>query len=281
MPELPEVETVRRVLEPQLAGAVIDSVCVRDPKVIAHPDAEALKESAKGRRIETLSRRGKFLIATLDDGSRIAVHLRMTGCLLITPSGYPEEKHTHIVFHLADGRELRFSDTRRFGRLWLIRKDEEDRFTGISRLGPEPDDPIISGEYLSKKLGGKRKAIKECLLDQAVVAGIGNIYSDEILFAARIAPTRHAYTLSMDEWERLARAIPERIAFFTETNRISQEDYLRTKGKDYRNTPYIRIYGREGEPCPKCGALLRRTVIAGRGSTYCPSCQGAEDTQRE
>ena len=103
----------------------------------------------------------------------------------------------------------------------------------------------------------------------------------DILFAARIAPTRRAYTLSMDEWERLARAIPERIAFFTETNRISPEDYLRTKGKDYRNTPYIRIYGREGEPCPECGALLRRTVIAGRGSTYCPSCQGAEDAQRE
>lgn len=281
MPELPEVETVRRVLEPQLAGAVIDSVCIRDPKVIAHPDAEAFKESAKGRRIETLSRRGKFLIATLDDGSRIAVHLRMTGCLLITPSGYPEEKHTHVVFTFADGRELRFSDTRRFGRLWLIRKDEEDSFTGISRLGPESDDPIISGEYLSKKLGGKRKTIKESLLDQAVVAGIGNIYSDEILFAARIAPTRRAYTLSMDERERLARAIPERIAFFTETNRISPEDYLRTKGKDYRNTPYIRIYGREGEPCPECGALLRRTVIAGRGSTYCPSCQGAEDAQRE
>ena len=281
MPELPEVETVRRVLEPQLAGAVIDSVRVNTPGVIAHPDAEAFKESANGRRIETLSRRGKFLIATLDNGSRIAVHLRMTGCLLITPSGYAEEKHTHIVFTLADGRELRFSDTRRFGRLWLIRKDEEDSFTGISRLGPEPDDPIISGEYLSKKLGDKRKAIKECLLDQAVVAGIGNIYSDEILFAARIAPTRRAYTLSMDECERLARVIPERIAFFTETNRISPEDYLRTKGKDYRNTPYIRIYGREGEPCPECGALLRRTVIAGRGSTYCPSCQGAEDAQRE
>ena len=273
MPELPEVETVRRVLEPQLAGAVIDSLCIREPKVIAHPDDEAFKESANGRRIETLSRRGKFLIATLDDGSRIAVHLRMTGCLLITPSGYPEEKHTHIAFRLADGRELRFSDTRRFGRLWLIRKDEEDSFTGISRLGPEPDDPIISGEYLSKKLGGKRKAIKECLLDQAVVAGIGNIYSDEILFRAKIAPGTEAIGITKEEWAALASIIPECLSFFVEKNAISLEDHARTKGREYRNTPYLQVYGHAGEPCPVCGTELAKAVIGGRSSVYCPSCQ--------
>ena len=271
MPELPEVETVRRVLSSQLKGKTIEDMAIRNPDVIAHPSADGFSEKAVGRVFRLLKRRGKFLIAELDDGSEIVIHLRMTGCLLLAPPDYPGEKHTHVVFRLSEGNELRFSDTRRFGRLWLIGRDEEDIHTGIGKLGPEPED--ITAGYLQKKLGKSRKAIKECLMDQSVIAGIGNIYSDEILFKAGIKPTRPACALDDSAWQKLSSVIPELMSFFTEKNTISNENYLRTKGKDYRNTPYIQIYGHEGEPCPICRTPLIRTVISGRNSTYCPRCQ--------
>ena len=209
----------------------------------------------------------------MESGDRIILHLRMTGCLVVTPADYPEEKHTHLVFHLSGGKELCFSDTRRFGRFWLLRKGEADRYSGIEKLGAEPFDPGFSGEYLSARLGKRKKAIKECLLDQSVIAGIGNIYSDEILFAARVHPARPANTLTTEEWNRLASVIPERLAFFIEKNKITPEEYLETKGQDYRNTPFLRVYGHGGDPCPICGETLYRSVIGGRSSVYCPACQ--------
>lgn len=136
-----------------------------------------------------------------------------------------------------------------------------------------PFDPDFSGEYLSARLGKRKEAVKECLLDQNVIAGIGNIYSDEILFAACIRPERSANTLTAEEWNRLASVIPERLAFFIEKNEISPEEYLETKGQDYRNTPFLQVYGHGGEPCPACGETLCRTVIGGRSSVYCPVCQ--------
>ena len=165
------------------------------------------------------------------------------------------------------------SDTRRFGRFWLLRQGETDTYTGIEKLGAEPFDLGFSGEYLSTRLGKRKKAIKECLLDQSVVAGIGNIYSDEILFAAHIRPARPANTLTKEEWTRLARMIPERLAYFIEKNAITPEEYLETKGQDYRNTPFLQVYGHGGELCPVCGETLCRTVIGGRSSVYCPACQ--------
>ena len=197
----------------------------------------------------------------------------MTGCLLLTPADYPEEKHTHIVFSLTGGTELRFSDTRRFGRFWFLRKDEADIYSGVHKLGAEPFDAELTAEYLNARLGKSRKAVKECLLDQGIVAGIGNIYADEILFDAGICPVSPADSLNMEEWERLADAVPERISYFIERNKITAEEYLETKGQDYRNTPFLRVYGRAGKPCPKCGETLCRTVVGGRGSVYCPACQ--------
>lgn len=276
MPELPEVETIRAVLEPQLEGMGIKDVILRHPGVIAHPDAGLFRATAAGRHITGLGRRGKFLTMELGDGMRVIIHLRMTGCLLVTPPGFPEEKHTHVVIILSDGREIRFSDTRRFGRLWLIRSGEEDIYSGMMKLGPEPFSTELSGSYLREKLGRSSRAIKEGLMDQRVVAGIGNIYSDEILFHAGIHPAMKCSSLTDAGWERLSKIIPERLSFFTEANRITADEYLRTKGKEYRNTPFIGIYGHEGKPCPICGTPLERTVIGGRGSTYCPACQREE-----
>ncbi len=290
MPELPEVETIKRVIEPQIKGLIIEKVTVRRPEVVAYPDADTFSETLTNQVISCIERRGKFLMIVLQSGDRIILHLRMTGGLLLTSIGYPEEKHTHIVFSLQShteqtslsnqdavqanaSLELRFSDIRRFGRFWLIRKDETDTYSGIHKLGIEPLTESVTVEYLHTRLGKRKKTIKECLLDQGVVAGIGNIYSDEILFTAGIHPARPAASLSEKEWETLAAVIPQRISYFIETNRISAEDYLQTKGRDYRNTPFLQVYGHAGCPCPKCTQTLCRMVIGGRSSVYCPVCQ--------
>lgn len=273
MPELPEIETIKSVIEPQVQGLTIKKVTVNRPKVIAYPTANLFCDLLTGQTICRMERRGKFLIFTLDSGDHIVLHLRMTGCLLLTPADFPKEKHTHIVFLLSNKKELRFSDTRRFGRFWLLQNGEADTHSGIDKLGIEPFSPDFTAEYLKAHLGKRKKAVKECLLDQSVVAGIGNIYSDEILFAAGIYPARPANSLKRTEWERLAAIIPERLTYFIEVNKITPEEYLETKGQDYRNTPFLQVYGQGGKPCPKCGATLCRIVVGGRSSVYCPICQ--------
>lgn len=276
MPELPEVEAIKRVIEPQIQGLSIKNIDIRRQEIIAHPTADEFVQRLTGQMVDGMERRGKFLLIRLESGDWVILHLRMTGCLLLTPAGYPEEKHTHLVFQMEDGRELRFSDMRRFGRFWLMKEDEEDTYSGIGKLGKEPFDHAFTAEYLRARLERRKKAIKECLLDQSIIAGIGNIYSDEILFRAKICPSRPACSLTEEEWERLAGIIPECLSFFIEKNAITPEEYLETKGKDYRNTPFLQVYGHAGEPCPVCGEPLIRMVIGGRSSTYCPECQKAD-----
>lgn len=273
MPELPEVETIRRVIEPQIQGLAIEQITVRRPEVAAHPAADEFCRCLTGQVFDSMTRRGKFLVIRLKSRDKMIIHLRMTGCLLVTSAACPEERHTHIIFRLNNGKELRFSDTRRFGRLWFIRKEETDTYSGIEKLGKEPFAPDFTAEYLSVRLGKRKKTIKECLMEQSVIAGIGNIYSDEILFEARIDPARPANSLTGREWKRLAEIIPERLSFFIRKNEISPEEYLETRGQDYRNTPFLQVYGHEGEPCSVCGKSLCRMVIGGRSSTFCPNCQ--------
>lgn len=273
MPELPEIETIKSVIEPQIKGLTIDNITVNRSEVISHPTADEFCKAAMGQNISFMERRGKFLIIHLRNESRIILHLRMTGCLLVTPPDYPMEKHTHMIMQFSNGVELRFSDTRRFGRFWLIQFGEEDIYSGIGKLGLEPLSAECNAEYLQGKFAKRKKAIKECLLDQSVIAGIGNIYSDEILFRARINPARPANSLISEEWLRLAAKIPECLSYFIDKNRITPKDYLQTKGQDYRNTPFLQVYGHAGELCRNCGTMLVRTVIGGRSSVYCPKCQ--------
>ena len=211
---MPEVEAIRQVLEPQVQGLTIQDIGVHRPEIIEHPSADEFCGRLMGQTFDRAERRGKFLLLWLESGDHIVLHLRMTGCLLVTPADMPEEKHTHLVFRLSNGKELRFSDTRRFGRFWLIANEETDTYSGIEKLGVEPMSSDCSAEYLRERLGKRKKAIKECLLDQNIVAGIGNIYSDEILFAARLHPARPANSLTADEWTRLATAIPQQLAYF-------------------------------------------------------------------
>nr|WP_296908043.1 bifunctional DNA-formamidopyrimidine glycosylase/DNA-(apurinic or apyrimidinic site) lyase [uncultured Marvinbryantia sp.] len=273
MPELAEVEMIRRVLEPQLRGRTVTKLSVLRPEVVAPPQAEQFAQEVCGAVIGRLCRRGKYLQILFADGARAVVHLRMTGRLLVLPENTPEKKYTHLILSLDNGQELRFMDMRRFGRWWYLKKDEKDDFTGIETLGPEPFDERLTAGYLCEKAGSSRKTIKDWLLCQQLVAGIGNIYSDEILFAAGIYPGREARSLTAEEWDRLAEQIPRTMQFFVEKNEISAEDYLIGEGSDYRNTPYLQVYGYKGAHCPKCGGILAGSRIAGRSSVYCTHCQ--------
>ena len=272
MPELPEVETVRRVLEPQLCGRTVAAVAIGRAEVIAYPSPGEFTAATTGRMIRAVDRRGKFL-RIVTEGGCIVVHLRMTGRLLVTPCGYPAEPHTHVVLTLENGWELRFIDPRRFGRLWFISETETDTYSGIHRLGREPFDPAVNAAYLQKVFGSCGRAVKTCLLDQRAVAGIGNIYSDEILFAAGIDPRRRAGTLSSGEWEALGHALPQVLQKAVDDNATTAEEYLAGRGREYRNTPFFQVYGRAGAPCPRCGAALEKATVAGRSSCFCPACQ--------
>ena len=272
MPELPEVETVRRVLEPHLLKKTITEVKIHNAQVIAAPSPERFAEGMTGQSVAAFTRRGKFLRLLFDSGDYLTIHLRMTGCLTIEPQTAPIDKHTHVIIALDDGKELRYEDVRRLGKLWFARSGEED-ISGAKELGIEPFDNTLNAAYLRGKCQKSIKPVKSMLLDQSIVAGIGNIYSDEILSAAGIRPDRACSELTDGDFERLAAAIPERLAFFIEKNAISFEEYALSKGKEYRNAPFLRVYGKSGEPCPACGNTLQRTVIGGRSAVYCPRCQ--------
>lgn len=278
MPELPEVETVRRILEPQLAGQRIRAVRLGNPQVIARPDAGSFCRLAAGQTIRGLGRRGKFLSLELETGACVVIHLRMTGSLVAAPADYAVEKHTHVTFLLESGSELRFTDPRRFGRLWLLQPGEPDLDTGRSRLGPEPFSPQFDAEYLQRALARRKRPLKECLLDQSIVAGIGNIYADEILFAARLSPMRPANTLTKEEAQRLAAQVPQTLQWGIDRDQMTPQEYLAGKGRGYRNAASFQVYGRGGAPCRVCGQPLRRVTLGGRSSVYCPCCQGGPAT---
>ena len=273
MPELPEVEIIKRILEPQLKTRKLETVQVLNEQIIAYPDIDSFITEMTGQTIECMSRRGKYLSIHFKNGDRAILHLRMTGQLLIMPKDVPVEKHTHLIADLSDGKQLRYIDVRRFGRFWYLQSDEEDALTGLDKLGVEPLSEDLTEAYLKRKLADRKKTIKEMLHDQSVIAGIGNIYSDEILFAAGIYPGRKCSGLEDEEWKHLAEKVKEIIAWGIDTNEMTPEEYLAGKGKEYRNIPHLRVYGRADENCSICGSSIEKITIGGRSSCYCPACQ--------
>lgn len=272
VPELPEIETVRRVVCPQITGAKIVSVAVGREKIVGHPSTEDFIRKLEGRTVVSDDRKGKALVIILDRG-RLIIRFGMTGQLIVVPEGYPPEKHTHVTLRLEDGREVWYIDPRMFGKVWYIDEDEEDTYSGIGRLGLEPDDPEMDWRFLKGKLGKRSLTIKEALLDQSVVAGIGNIWSDEILFRCKVCPETPCSSLSDAKWKLLAKTIPEVMEFGIEKNAITPAEYLEGKGRKYYDIYYLEAYGHEGDPCPRCGKEMVRTVIGGRSSYWCPRCQ--------
>lgn len=273
MPEMPEVETIKRIIEPQIVGLKIDSVITNHSQVIAYPDMYRFEQETNGQTINSMSRRGKFLTIHFDSGDRLILHLRMTGQLLVTPHDYPMENHTHLIMNLSNGTQLRYIDVRRLGRFWLFGKNDIDDKSGLEKLGMEPLDNNLTASYLVVHLSKRKRPIKEMLHDQTVIAGIGNIYSDEILHAAGIYPGKHCSDLSDKEWNCLVVKIREIIRNNIEINRMSPQEYLEGKGKEYRDMPDLRVYGQKGERCKNCGSIIEKIVIGGRSSCYCPHCQ--------
>jgi formamidopyrimidine-DNA glycosylase len=278
VPELPEVETIRRQLAERLQGRTIARAEVDDALLVSPEDPLAFSAQLEGRRIESIGRRGKYLLVELDSGDTLAMHLRMTGRLHWRPAapGADDdgERFQRARFDLDDGSTVTFGDMRRFGRAWIVPATLDDREGYWSaRVGIEPLSPRFTGRGLARLLERRRGPIKAVLLNQALVAGLGNMYVDEALFQARIHPLRPAGTLDAGEIRRLHRAIRERLSAAVEAGGASIDSYRDSLGERGSMQDLLRVHLREGEPCPRCGTTIRKTRVAQRGTYWCPHCQ--------
>jgi len=273
MPELPEVETVRRTLEVLSIGKEIKQVSVFWPKMIKRPnEVEQFKDALEGQTIKEIGRRGKFLIFYTEVFALVS-HLRMEGKYGVFNADEPVEKHTHVIFHFTDGTELRYKDVRKFGTMHLYEKGKEFKTQPLADLGPEPFSDDFSVEWLSEKLKRTNRKIKPALLDQKILVGLGNIYVDEALFRAQIHPERIANSLTPDEEAVLYKEIVSTLSEAVEKGGSTIRSYVNSQGQIGMFQLQLYAYGRKGEPCKTCGTPLEKTVVGGRGTHYCPSCQ--------
>lgn len=276
MPELPEVETVMRGLRVPLESRRIARAEVRVP-ALRWPLPPLLAERLTGRRVLGLSRRAKYILIALEGGEVLLAHLGMSGRMLILPRGTnrPPEKHDHLVLITEEGVELRFNDARRFGMLDLVAEADLASHRLLAGLGPEPLEPGFDGAYLARALAGKITPIKAALLDQRLVAGLGNIYVCEALYFAGLSPKRLARSVGERRAEVLAGAIKDVLARAIEAGGSSLRDYVQSDGELGYFQHQWAVYGREGEACPgcDCGGSVRRMVQSGRSSFYCPRRQ--------
>lgn len=269
MPELPEVETIARGLLDPLVGRTIVGVRIGWENLVARPTVEEFKRGIVGQKVLAVKRRGKYLICALSGGESLIFHLRMTGRLLIKNSSDELDKHDHLIFELDDGRELRFNEMRKLGRVYLV--DDEDEIVG--GLGPEPLDDDFALADFAALLSGRRGMIKPLLLNQRFVAGIGNIYADEALFTARIHPERRADTLTAEDIECLYSAIHQVLQQGIENRGTTLTAYRDAEGREGSNQEYLRVFRRTCQPCPRCRMPIERTVVGGRGTYFCRRCQ--------
>ena len=289
MPELPEVETVRRGLEPHVVGGIIDDIQVGDSKIF-QIEPHLLLEQIRGQKILGLSRRGKYLIFELERHYLI-FHFGMTGQLTFRDPNrsdsegfkrhpvtglqrtrqHAPDRHTHLQIHLRQGGAILFRDIRKFGKVFLIEKGEVSVF--FERLGMEPWTPDYNLKAFLQKFGNRKLAIKSLLLDQSFVAGVGNIYADEALFAAGIHPARKVRSLRKAEKESLFEAIPRVLEKGIEYGGTTLRDFVNSDGNTGNHQEKLQVYGRKGESCHRCGTLIQRIVISQRSSSFCPACQ--------
>jgi len=271
MPELPEVETVARGLHQALVGRTIRGVVVLWPRTVATP---AVQEQIVGRRVQSVSRRGKYVVISLDQGF-VLVHLKMSGRLHLVPAQTPLHRHTRLLLDLDDGRQLRFQDARKFGRLYLV----DDATEVTARLGPEPLADEFTLDEFRRLLARRSGRLKPLLLNQSFLAGVGNIYADEALFAARLHPLRQAGSLSAEEQERLYQALRAVLAqaITGRGTTLDDQGYTDAEGRAGGYQEQLAVYGRQGKPCPACGTPIERLVIGGRSAHFCPHCQPIQE----
>ncbi|HJW23172.1 MAG TPA: bifunctional DNA-formamidopyrimidine glycosylase/DNA-(apurinic or apyrimidinic site) lyase [Candidatus Limnocylindrales bacterium] len=290
MPELPEVETVARDLRGLIVGARVSGVRVTWLRTLRSQDPAAFEAAIVGRTIVGTSRRAKLVVLDLDDGGAITIHLKMTGQLFVVPAAQPEDRYVRLVLVLEDGRELRFRDIRKFGRVGLARRDvagAEGDLRGelggsrtFKGFGPEPLDPSFTVRAFGKRLRSRRGRLKPLLMDQSFLAGVGNIYADEALWAARLHPLRSAVTLRRGDPGRLFRHLRAILAEAVERRGSSVDDYTAPEG-DGSMQERLLVYQRAGEPCPRCGRPIRRVVVGGRATHFCSWCQRLPAADRQ
>ncbi|MDQ4036573.1 MAG: bifunctional DNA-formamidopyrimidine glycosylase/DNA-(apurinic or apyrimidinic site) lyase [Chloroflexota bacterium] len=295
MPELPEVETVARDLQRLVAGATIVDAAVRWDRTIRHPQPpERFATEISGATIRRVSRRAKTVLLHLDDGRVMTVALRMTGALIVTDAGMPADPYARVVFQLADGRELRYRDVRKFGRIGVWpggglrsvgagrgarsrRVAEGGRRYRIGEVfsghGPEPLQRSFTVSRFAERLGRRSAKLKSLLLDQGFIAGVGNIYADEALWRARLHPLRTADSLGEAEVRRLHRAVRQVLREGVRNRGSSFSDYVGADGEPGANAERLAVYRRTDEPCYRCGRPIRRIVVGQRSTHFCPRCQ--------
>ena len=274
MPELPEVETVRRGLEQLIVGATITGSTIGNfPGVIGALDHATFTTLLVGSRIEKITRRAKYLFLETDGAAIVQVHLRMTGRLLVTTTDQPPVRFEYLAIHLDGNRDLRYGDQRKFGRVTLI--DSSDYSLLSKRLGPEPLSRQLTGKSLQAEMTRRTGKIKSALLDQGLVAGLGNIYVDEVLFRSRIHPETIPASLSVEECSRLVRHIRQVLSTAISNQGTTFSTFENPYGEGGSNASQLLVYGKGGRefPCARCGTMLERIVVGGRGTTFCPSCQ--------
>lgn len=267
MPELPEVETIRRELAPWVVGQSLLRIIILDARIVASNPAEEICPALIGQRIEGLERRGKYLIFRLSGGRSLIMHLRMTGALLLNPGA--SEPYVRAIFDLSNGDRLLFRDPRRFGLIWLV----DDSYAVVGQLGPDPLDDGFTPDVLAEALRRRRVAVKTALLDQRVVAGIGNMYADEALFAAGIHPLRKASDLSPGEVRALYNGIRNVLTTAIDGKGASVDTYMRPHGELGQAHFDFKVAHRRGGRCLVCGRPIERVSVQNRGSYFCPACQ--------
>ncbi len=273
MPELPEVETIKRTLQQLVIGKKIKEVEIFWGNIIKHPeDNLQFTVECVGQTIQAIDRRGKFLKFILDD-SVLVSHLRMEGRYMVEKANEPYQKHTHVVFSFTDGTELRYMDVRKFGTMHLFPKGTEEKTLPLSKLGVEPFSEEFTPDILREAFQKTTRNIKSILLDQSVVVGLGNIYVDEALFRARIHPEKKAQQLTRSKIEILHNEIKQTLQEAVDKGGSTVRTYVNSQGDMGMFQLNHFVYGKKGDPCTNCGTDIEKTVVAQRGTHFCPECQ--------
>ena len=273
MPELPEVESVRRQLEPALVGRRFECVEIADSRLVRPVEPAEVAAELEGERVAALDRRGKYLVVRFESGRVLLIHLRMTGSLRHAPRGtLRDDPYRRAVVRLDDDSDVAYRDVRRFGTWLVLEPGEADTYLS-ARVGEEPLDSAFTADHLGRRLARRRAPVKAALLDQRTLAGMGNIYVDEALWRARISPLRVAASLDAGEVRRLHRGVRGALAHGIARQGSTLRDYALPDGGSGRMQDDFRVYGRAGEPCPRCRIPIEKTRVAGRGTWYCPYCQ--------
>ncbi|MCD6472282.1 DNA-formamidopyrimidine glycosylase [Candidatus Aerophobetes bacterium] len=275
MPELPEVETIKKDLKEKVEGKKVEKVVIANDKCIKMPTPREFMLGIEGRFFQQIKRRGKYLIFELDSGDNLVIHLKLTGRLIYS---LKEKKldYSKIIFIFCDSTQLTFTDIRGFGNAWLLYDKEFQKISSLNNLGPEPLEEEFTVDKFKELLKGKKSDIKSLLMNQKFIAGIGNVYSQESLFLSGIHPKRKALSLRDEEVSKLYNNLRSILSEAISYRGASVDTYVDLQGEKGKYKPHLKVYGREGKNCLKCGTTIQKINIKGRGTYFCPYCQSNE-----